>query len=98
MSDFSSELFMKPIETAYRQKFDRISRNMEDLLRNDTTCAYGKRIEELDLVNGLVKRFVVDDVGVVRDTGTKRDEQRCKYCGCLVSSFDTHCKSCGAPI
>lgn len=26
------------------------------------------------------------------------DRQRCKYCGCLVSSFDTHCKSCGAPI
>ena len=60
--------------------------------------AYGKTIEEFDLGNGTVKRFVVDDVGVVRNTGSKYDEQRCKYCGCLVSSFDTHCKSCSAPI
>ena len=28
----------------------------------------------------------------------KIERQRCKYCGCLVSSFDTHCKSCSAPI
>lgn len=23
---------------------------------------------------------------------------RCKYCGCLTSSFDIHCASCGAPL
>lgn len=28
----------------------------------------------------------------------KIDRQRCQYCGCLVSSFDVHCNSCGAPI
>ena len=28
----------------------------------------------------------------------KTDRQRCKYCGCLVSNFDIHCSSCGAPI
>lgn len=26
------------------------------------------------------------------------DEHRCKYCGCLLSKFDTHCASCSAPI
>ena len=33
-----------------------------------------------------------------KESEKTKDRQRCKYCGCLISNFDVHCSSCGAPI
>ena len=56
------------------------------------------RIEYLYNENGDASRFIVP-MGKKREDKTSDTKgQRCKYCGCLVSSFDTHCSSCSAPI
>lgn len=56
------------------------------------------RIEYLYNGNGSTKRFVVPLWNKNEKKNEDVNHQRCKYCGCLVSSFDTHCKSCSAPI
>lgn len=103
MSDFDAEKCMKPI----KRKHEELDLGNGSVKRFDVShfipyemgVASVIEARQLHSFNKIVESLSAPS-DYALDTGRKPEQnrQRCKYCGCLVSSFDTHCKSCSAPI
>jgi len=74
------------------------ARKVQSIIEELTRKGIDYRIEYLYNGNGSTKRFVVPLWNKNEKKNEDVNHQRCKYCGCLVSNFDVHCPSCGAPI
>lgn len=71
-----------------------------DAKRCQNRTTEGNRVAMRDSINSIesIIQYADRNERYEEIASEKPDRQRCEYCGCLVSSFDAHCSSCGAPI
>ena len=59
-------------------------------------------VEWFDLNGQCIASWELNPISYLIDSAVKNQNDvqndRCQYCGCLTSSFDVHCASCGAPL
>lgn len=103
MSDFDAEKCMKPI----KRKHEELDLGNGSVKRFDVSLFIPYEMGVASVIEARkLHSFnkIVESLSAPSDyalgTGRKPEQnrQRCKYCGCLVSNFDIHCSSCGAPI
>ena len=100
MSDFDAEKFMKPI----KRRCEELHLGNGSVKRFDVSdlIPYESGVVDITGITGFTDVIARVSESCNRLTSSikkhEQDRQRCKYCGCLVSNFDVHCSSCGAPI